>query len=266
MSSEKEKEHSSLLAGATKAASYNMVLQLMLRLMTFGLNAFVLRYISKDMLGVVNVRLTLLYTTTIFLAQEAFVKACLSKLEGQTWQKIINLMWCSVPASIVCSTLLGSIWLYLLESPDITKVPYYRVGVVCFAASAVMHMLSAPLFVIGQKCMFVKLKVLSMGTGELCKSILTVTLVLLIPQLGLINFSIAQLLYGTVISLVYYGYFTYYIGTASKKDDDFPFKNIKDLFPSKMEGEPLVDSHQASLTWSIFKQSFLKQILTEGNE
>ena len=31
-----------------------------------------------------------------------------------------------------------------------------------------------------------------MGTGELCKSMLTVTLVLLIPQLGLINFSIAQ--------------------------------------------------------------------------
>ena len=39
-------------------------------------------------------RLTLLYTTVIFLAQEAFVKACLSKLEGQT-AKIINLMWCS---------------------------------------------------------------------------------------------------------------------------------------------------------------------------
>ena len=31
-----------------------------------------------------------------------------------------------------------------------------------------------------------------MGAGELCKSILTVTLVLLIPRLGLINFSIAQ--------------------------------------------------------------------------
>ena len=29
--------------------------------------------------------------------------------------------------------------------------------------------------------------------------------------------------------------------------------------------KPLLDSHQASLTWSIFKQSFLKQILTEGN-
>ena len=35
-------------------------------------------------------------------------------------------------------------------------------------------------------------QVLSMGTAELCKSILTVALVILVPQLGLINFSIAQ--------------------------------------------------------------------------
>ena len=46
-------------------------------------------------MSVCYLRLTLLYTTVIFLAQEAFVKACLSKLESQTWPKIINLMWCS---------------------------------------------------------------------------------------------------------------------------------------------------------------------------
>lgn len=69
--------------------------QLMLRLLTFGLNAFVLRYISRDLLGVVNVRLMLLYSTTLFLATEAFDKACLSKLENQDWSRIINLMWCT---------------------------------------------------------------------------------------------------------------------------------------------------------------------------
>lgn len=73
----------------------NDIFQLMLRFLTFGLNAFVLRYISRDMLGVVNVRLTLLYSTTLFLATEAFDKACLSKLEKQDWSRVINLMWCT---------------------------------------------------------------------------------------------------------------------------------------------------------------------------
>ena len=31
-----------------------------------------------------------------------------------------------------------------------------------------------------------------MGVAELCKSVLTVVLVLLIPQLGLVNFSMVQ--------------------------------------------------------------------------
>ena len=46
-----------------------------------------------------------------------------------------------------------------------------------------------------------------------------------------------QVVYGTVISLVYYGYFTHYIRTLSKKDKNFPFKTARDLFPTKQDGE-----------------------------
>ena len=66
---------------------------------------------------------------------------------------------CRVPVSFVCSCILGVVWLFLLETPDTAKVPNYDLGVVCFAMSSILHMMSAPLFVIGQKCMFVKLKV-----------------------------------------------------------------------------------------------------------
>lgn len=45
------------------------------------------------------------------------------------------------------------------------------------------------------------------------------------------------MVYGATVSLVYYGYFTYYIETASKKDDAFPFKTVRALFPKRLEGE-----------------------------
>ncbi|KAH3887483.1 protein RFT1 homolog isoform X2 [Dreissena polymorpha] len=255
-----------LLSSAVKSASYNMVLQLLLRVLTFAINAFVLRFISRDMLGVVNVRLTLLYSTTLFLATEAFDKACLGKLEKQDWSKIINLMWCTVPTSLALAALLGWIWIYLLEVPDSSMMPSYGLGVVSFAVSTVLVILSRPLYILGQKCMFVKLKVVSQGIAELCKCVLTVILVLAFPHWGLINFAVAQVVYGLVTSVVYYSYFVYYINRQVKKDEDFPLTSVREMFPTYRSDKAFVDSTQAWLTMSIFKQSFLKQLLTEGEK
>lgn len=52
------------LQSAARGASYNVVLQLVLRLSTFGVNAMVVRKTSPAMLGLVNVRLTILYVRT----------------------------------------------------------------------------------------------------------------------------------------------------------------------------------------------------------
>ena len=65
----------------------------------------------------------------------------------------------SVPTSLVISSLLGWLWVYVLESPDADIVPHYCWGVVSFAVSTVLVIVSRPLYIVGQKCMFVKLKV-----------------------------------------------------------------------------------------------------------
>ena len=54
--------------------------------------------------------------------------------------------------------------------------------------------------------------------------------------------------------------------TVVLNKDAVPYHKINSQFPLFLYLQPLVDSHQASLTWSIFKQSFLKQILTEGEQ
>ncbi|XP_023571441.1 protein RFT1 homolog isoform X5 [Octodon degus] len=208
-----------VLGQAARLASSGLLLQVLFRLITFVLNAFILRFLSKEIVGVVNVRLTLLYSTTVFLAREAFRRACLSGGAQRDWSQTLNLLWLTVPLGVFWSLFLGWIWLQLLEVPDPDVVPHYGAGVVLFGLSAVVELLGEPLWVLAQAHMFVRLKVTAESLSVIFRSILIALLVLWLPHLGLYIFSLAQ-----------------------------AFVNWK----------------EAKLTWSFFKQSFLKQILTEG--
>ncbi|KAK7101753.1 man(5)GlcNAc(2)-PP-dolichol translocation protein RFT1-like [Littorina saxatilis] len=257
---------SNILASTARATSYNMLLQVTIRVMTFVLNAVVLRYISRDLLGVVNVRLTLLYSTVLFLTKEAFQKACLSRRDSQDWRQVINLMWCTFPLGVLISTLLSMVWLYLLETPDPSIVASYGVGVVAFAVSGCLEILAEPLFVTGQAFLFIKLKVLSLGLSQAVKCVVAVVLVLALPHWGIYSFALAQLLSSLTYVAIYYAYFTRYVTSRAKNDDgdNFPLMSVSDFFPHAIPGKALFDVHVVHLTWSFFKQSFLKQILTEG--
>uniref|UniRef100_A0A8C6IF45 Protein RFT1 homolog n=1 Tax=Mus spicilegus TaxID=10103 RepID=A0A8C6IF45_MUSSI len=208
-----------VLGQAARLASSGLLLQVLFRLITFVLNAFILRFLSKEIVGIVNVRLTLLYSTTTFLAREAFRRACLSGGAQRDWSQTLNLLWLTVPLGIFWSSCLGWVWLQLLEVPDPDVVPYYGTGVLFFGLSAVVELLGEPFWVLAQAHMFVKLKVLAESMSVILRSVLTALLVLWLPHWGLYIFSLAQ-----------------------------AFVNWK----------------EARLTWSFFKQSFLKQILTEG--
>ena len=67
--------------------------QIACKLITFGLNSLILRHISKDLLGVVNVRLLLLHTTVLFLCREGIRRACSGNLQKHDWKASINLIW-----------------------------------------------------------------------------------------------------------------------------------------------------------------------------
>ncbi|XP_057561979.1 protein RFT1 homolog isoform X2 [Hippopotamus amphibius kiboko] len=208
-----------VLGQAARLASSGLLLQVLFRLITFVLNAFVLRFLSKEIVGIVNVRLTLLYSTTIFLAREAFRRACLSGGAQRDWSQTLNLLWLTVPLGVFWSLFLGWVWLQLLQVPDPDVIPHYGTGVVLFGFSAVVELLGEPFWVLAQAHMFVKLKVIAESLSVILKSILTAFLVLWLPHWGLYIFSLAQ---------------------------------------------AFVNWEEAKLTWSFFKQSFLKQILTEG--
>ncbi|KAM8926527.1 man(5)GlcNAc(2)-PP-dolichol translocation protein RFT1 isoform 1-T1 [Lycaon pictus] len=254
-----------VLDQAARLASSGLLLQVLFRLITFVLNAFILRFLSKEMVGIVNVRLTLLYSTTIFLAREAFRRACLSGGAQRDWSQTFNLLWLTVPLGVFWSLLLGWVWLHLLEVPDPNVVPHYGTGVVVFGLSAVVELLGEPFWVLAQTQMFVKLKVIAESLSVILKSVLTAFLVLWLPHWGLYIFSLAQLFYTALLVLCYVTYFTKLLGSSeSTKQQALPVSRMTDLLPSITRSGAFVNWKEAKLTWSFFKQSFLKQILTEG--
>ncbi|XP_051933265.1 protein RFT1 homolog [Hippocampus zosterae] len=255
-----------VLKNASTLASYNVLLQVMFRVLTFLLNAFTLRFVSKELIGVVNVRLTLLYSTLVFLSREAFRRACLSgSADGKrNWRQLINLLWLTLPLGVLWGALLAAVWLWLLEVPDPQSVPFYGPAVLLFGLAGVQELLAEPLWVLAQVHMFVKLKVVAESLAMLAKCSVTVVLVMSAREWGLYIFSAAHLVYTGVLVLCYAVYFLHFLPSKEAIEINFPLRNITDLVPHKANGEPLVDWTVARLTWSFFKQSFLKQILTEG--
>ncbi|XP_027585350.1 protein RFT1 homolog isoform X1 [Pipra filicauda] len=253
-----------VLGQTARLASSSALLQVLFRVVTFALNAFTLRYLSRELIGVVNVRLTLLYSTVVFLAREAFRRACLSGSTKRNWTKTINLLWLTVPLGVFWSVFLGLVWLHLLEVPDPSVVPHYQAGVVAFGLSAIVELLGEPCWVLAQAHLFVRLKVIAESLSVVSKCILTVTLVILYPQWGLYIFALAQLLYATVLVMCYVTYFVMFLGSPEATKKSFPVARVKALLPNFVEDETFVNWKEARLTWSFFKQSFLKQILTEG--
>ncbi|XP_045435012.1 protein RFT1 homolog isoform X6 [Pipistrellus kuhlii] len=107
--------------------------------------------------------------------------------------------------------------------------------------------------------------VIAESLSVILKSVLTASLVLWLPHWGLYIFSLAQLFYTTVLVLCYVAYFKKLLGfPKSAKQQMLPVSRMTDLLPSILRSRAFVNWEEAKLTWSFFKQSFLKQILTEG--
>ena len=79
----------SLAKSSLLAALLNSVIAICLRLLTFASNALILRHISRDALGIINVRLLLFIDTVLFISREAFRKACLGKPANENWKSNI---------------------------------------------------------------------------------------------------------------------------------------------------------------------------------
>eukprot|EP00041_Stephanoeca_diplocostata_P024357 m.615685 g.615685 ORF g.615685 m.615685 type:complete len:437 (+) comp22509_c0_seq6:166-1476(+) len=251
------------LQGAARGASYNVVLQLAFRVITFGVNAVILRYTSSAMLGIVNVRLTLLYSTLLFVSREPVRKTCLSVQRGPNgadWNRIANITWMATPIGCSLALILVFIWSNLLEHPEIEG---YDTAVAIFATSAVLELLVEPLWILAQIELYVRLKVAAEGLALTMKCLVTIVLLMMYPDLGLYAFCAAQLAHSVTLAGVYAVCFTYEVSQGAA----LPIHSMGDVLPKSTSGSFWLLDIPPDLSgrvWNFWKQSLLKQFLTEG--
>ncbi|KAL1494506.1 hypothetical protein ABEB36_010093 [Hypothenemus hampei] len=270
-----------ILKSSIENASFSIVFQIIFRCITFILNAFIIRTVGQDVLGIMNVRLLLLESTILFLSKEPLLKACLTDSKSHNWAQVINLIWISVPISAVLSILLVYIWIHVLSPTDAIYFPQYKLGCYAVAVSCVIEQATQSVILVAQSYCFVKLKIVFETIYILGRTFIFVYLVVTYPSEAINAFSLAQILSAVLLCALYYGFFAWYIKRLNEIKEqenevtsplfadmlDFPFRSILNFFPGFMfnEEEPL-NKNLLVLTVSFVKQSVIKQVLTEGEK
>ncbi|GIY11016.1 protein RFT1 homolog [Caerostris extrusa] len=241
----------SAVSVAILSASCNIILQVLVRILSSLSNAIIFRFITQEALGVINVRLLLLYSTCHCLSREAFRRSCLSRFDKKNLQKKFNLLWMIVPTCLICSLLMRYIWLYVLEEPDPNLVQHYTAGVNTVIFSVFIESLAEPIYVFSQSSHFVKLKVVMEGTMLTIRSVCMVLCLSRWPKQAMYCFCFSQALSSIVYTFSFYGYFEYYLKSQQQKICPLLITSLHDTLPKFTNME-------------FFKQTLLKQLLTEG--
>lgn len=274
-----------ILKSSVENASFSIIFQILFRCITFILNAFIIRTVGQDVLGIMNVRLLLLESTILFLSKEPLLKACLTNAKSHNWAQVINLIWLSVPLSAVLGLFLVYVWTNILSPTDPVYASQYKLGCYAIALSCIVEQATQNVVLIAQSFCFVRLKIVFETLYVLSRTFIFVYFVINYPNSAINAFSLAQILSSVILCSLYYGFFTWYIPRLNKikeqgNDDDnkgskisglfsdmndFPFRSILNFFPGFMfnEEEP-INKKLLLLTVSFVKQSVIKQILTEG--
>ncbi|XP_033210012.1 protein RFT1 homolog [Belonocnema kinseyi] len=271
-----------ILKSSLENASFSIIFQIVCRGVTFLLNAFTVRHVGQDVLGVMNVRLLLLESIILSMLKEPFFKACLTNTAEHNWAQVVNLLWLTVPLCSLFSLFLGYIWLSVLTTDE--ELPaYYTFAVWAVAASCVIELSSLVVQLVSSAFLFVRLRIVLDSIMIAIRTLTFVCFIIYNPEYALLAFGVAQLVAAIFYTTSHYLYFQYYIKSLRKEKSklrrrmsvneneeeyvlsEFPFRDLKDFLPGHLENnESDAFGKLRGLTWSFFLQSILKLILTEG--
>ncbi|XP_070496032.1 man(5)GlcNAc(2)-PP-dolichol translocation protein RFT1 [Chironomus tepperi] len=276
-------------------ASFSIFFQIFCRAITFAINAFILRRVDHNVLGIMNVRLLLLESTLLFLSKESISRAALSSTTQHknkcTWAQLINQMWVTVPMAAILSIPCLYVWLNVLSPVGDEYQSAYKFGCYAMVLSCIFELTAeAPAFVAQVFC-FVKLKVVLDTLHIFVRSVVFIILVLNNKNIAIYAFGIAQFTSCLVIIGGNYGFFKVYIQRLRtyrevlKKHDndidkardemghyyehmnDFPFNSVTEMVPTVLKNPgSAFNSDLNKLVLSFIKQGILKQVLTEGEK
>ncbi|KAG8908982.1 Oligosaccharide translocation protein rft1, partial [Tulasnella sp. 403] len=262
----------SLLSTSLATASSLVLLQLLSRLVTFALNQSLVRLASPAVFGTASIQFELLLSTILFLSREGVRNALMRTPlggNGPTASSQGNDTPKSIPRHVAnisfLPTLLGipiafvSTSLYLLNASKTTRAqPYFTTSVLVYALSAILELLSEPLYIRAQTELKFRIRVKAEGTAVIAKAAVTVAVMLVGgEETALLAFAIGQAAYGVVVLASFWKAYPGYLQVWPSVVDERLRENVRWHY---------FDADLLQLSFAMTSQSLLKHLLTEGDK
>lgn len=191
----------------------------------------------------------------------------------------MNFIAPSVPIGLLVGSGLSFIWLTTLSVPSSSLIDAYHFAVLAMPLSVWIELLSEPMYIYGQLNAFVKLRVLIDGCTQTARTFVLVLVAYLTQSDSqtLYAFAIVYVFTAIFYSFAYAIYFAYHFKTQTHslsissflptfdhfkvmQAQRFKFHLINQIFLKQNVNMWRL----LNLCWSFFKQTVLKQFLTEG--
>lgn len=185
------------------------------RLLTFSLNAVLVRFASAAELGFASNDMELLLATIVFLSRESSRLVALRKAGAASdrvqQQQLINVAWLPVVPGILAACLCGTLYnrsaaRAAAVDQGASVIAGQHTAVLLYCCAAMLELLSEPFYILTQSQLLYRAR----ATTEICASVLKVaiTLVLVVrsPLGGAQAFACGQIAYSTCL-LLGYAYF-----------------------------------------------------------
>ncbi|KAI6177896.1 Protein RFT1-like protein [Aphelenchoides bicaudatus] len=236
-------------ASLSNILRYNISSQLVGRLFTFLINIYLIRFVDGDVLGLINVRLTLLYTTIGFLCTEPLRKTCLSA--DLRVHEAVKYAWLSPVFGFGIASFLAVIWSHLPVQGGAVAYDDYEVLVFYFAFAAFLETMAEPLAIM-------TIKTGDNATYAISLSVLLISnkfTVLLLLLYGVESKSVlclGQIVGSVIYTLIYYVKFIR--AYLAKRLNYLPWPHLRMGYDMQ---------HLKSIGALLF-HSVQKQLITEG--
>ncbi|KAK1816000.1 Oligosaccharide translocation protein rft1 [Friedmanniomyces endolithicus] len=249
------------VSASAKGATFMVLLQIGSRAITFALNQVLLRFLSPQLLGVA-VQLELYIISTLYFSRESLRIATQRRSDGGV-QAAINLSYLAIIAGLPVGALLAHLYLQS-NYPD---VPYLTTALRINELTAMVELLSKPAFVAVQQNMLYKTRAAAEATAVIMKTLATAGLVFWSRHkgydLGVLPFAAGELAYSISLTIVY---LTQTVGVARLKGFTLTPKRIQASHPSQQYIFSLFSKPLLFLSASLYLQTGVKWLLTEGDK
>ncbi|XGW27744.1 hypothetical protein V3C99_007938 [Haemonchus contortus] len=235
-----------------RSLAMNFSGQLMARVLSFGINMYLLRVVDNDVLGLVNVRLFLLYNTILFLTREPMRKANILR---SSLPSFINLIWLSPLMALILSVFCTFFWQTFSSSHDL---PYYVLLV--FPISAIIESLAEPFAVISLRFSLSGHFTIAQSLLILLQRVFVLALIISTSINHLDIFAYAQVLSSATYLMFHFIGFLYY--SRKSIPELASFSGFRSFFPIPSYG---IERESLSAVGTLFAHSIVKQLMTDGS-